>query len=93
MRWFLSFFLLFAHVGICYAETCEEVCERYKSFARTAGDPRTLEPLIKLHDACVACVRGPGASVCSSITTPGDGTGVRCDYKPATPDNVKTAPR
>jgi hypothetical protein len=63
------------------AQTCQQICDDYKSFARRAGAPQTLGPLLKLYQACMECAKGDGTLECSSL--PGSApNGARCEYKP-----------
>jgi hypothetical protein len=72
--------LLFADVAI--AQSCDDICNEYKSFARHAGDPNTMEPLLKLYQACMECAKGAGQMNCAPLSDP-DHQGMRCDYAPA----------
>ena len=78
----LILLLLASDMDLVRAQDCQQICEDYKSYARRAGDPRTMEPLLKLYQACMACTKGPGDMQCSNVQTPGNGMGTRCEYGP-----------
>jgi hypothetical protein len=45
--------------GAAFAQRCEDICIEYKSFARRAGDPSTLERLMSLTGLARRVRRGP----------------------------------
>lgn len=65
------------------AQSCDQICNDYKSFARRAGDPQTLAPLLKLYQACMQCAKGGGNMNCSPLASPSP-NGIRCEYNAAT---------
>jgi hypothetical protein len=82
MQWVLISVFLILSTSWAGAQDCQQVCDDYKSYARKAGDPRTMEPLLKLYQACMACAKGAGNTECSSVQAPENGTGIRCEYAP-----------
>src|SRR5262249_52350537 len=77
-------FLFAALVGFSsptLAQTCDQVCDDYKSFARRAGTPQTLEPLLKLYRACMECSKGAGSMACDPAPNAPPNS-VRCQYNP-----------
>jgi hypothetical protein len=92
MRTGLAMLFFVALVTTATAQTCEEICNDYKSFARRAGDPNTMAPLLKLYQACMECSRGAGNMNCQSITDPAH-PGMRCDYNTNTAQPQPSLPQ
>jgi hypothetical protein len=63
------------------AQSCQKVCDRYAEFAKKAGAPETITPLVQLYEACMKCSQGSGQVVCSTSPSQGPGNNMRCEYE------------
>ena len=72
-----------------WSQSCQQVCDRYSEFAKKAGAPESITPLVQLYEACMQCSQGPGKLDCTFTPAQGPGNNMRCSYEaPAKQEKV-----